>query len=48
MSSLPADSLQRARDAGVERFVVIGTDAPTCEQAIAIGMSEARQAVKKK
>ena len=36
MSSLPAESLQRARDAGVERFIVIGTDAPTCEQAIAI------------
>ena len=36
MSSVPAESLQRARDAGVERFVVIGTDAPTCEQAIAI------------
>ena len=36
MSSAPADSLQRARDAGVKRFVVIGTDAPTCEQAIAI------------
>ena len=36
MTSVPAESLQRARDAGVERFVVIGTDAPTCEQAIAI------------
>ena len=36
MTSLPAESLQRARDAGVERFVVIGTDAPTCEQAISI------------
>ena len=36
MSSAPVESLQRARDAGVERFVVIGTDAPTCEQAIAI------------
>ncbi|MEY3559298.1 MAG: hypothetical protein RL374_2004, partial [Actinomycetota bacterium] len=36
MSSVPAESLQRAREAGVERFVVIGTDAPTCEQAIAI------------
>ena len=36
MTSVPAESLQRARDAGVERFVVIGTDAPTCEQAITI------------
>ena len=36
MTSVPTESLQRARDAGVERFVVIGTDAPTCEQAIAI------------
>ena len=31
-----ADTLQRARDSGVERFVVIGTDAPTCEQATSI------------
>lgn len=36
MTSVPAESLQRARDAGVERFVVIGTDAPSCEQAISI------------
>jgi len=36
MTSVPTESLQRARDAGVERFVVIGTDAQTCEQAIAI------------
>ena len=36
MTSAPAESLQRARDAGVQRFVVIGTDAPTCEQAITI------------
>ena len=41
MSSVPAESLQRARDAGVERFVVIGTDAPTCEQAIAIASQHA-------
>ncbi len=31
-----ADTLQRARDSGVERFVVIGTDPPTCEQATSI------------
>ncbi|MEY3805638.1 MAG: hypothetical protein RIR69_450 [Actinomycetota bacterium] len=31
-----ADTLQRARDSGVERFVVIGTDAPTCERATSI------------
>jgi TatD DNase family protein len=28
--------LQRARELGVERFVVIGTDAPTCDAAIKI------------
>jgi len=36
MAVSSAESLQRARDAGVERFVVIGTDAATCEQAIDI------------
>lgn len=30
------ESLERARQSGVERFVVIGTDAPTCEAAIDI------------
>lgn len=30
------DTLVRAREHGVERFVVIGTDAPTCEAATAI------------
>jgi TatD DNase family protein len=31
-----SDTLQRARELGVERFVVIGTDAPTCEAATKI------------
>ena len=31
-----ADTLQRARELGVERFVVIGTDAPTCDAATKI------------
>lgn len=31
-----AETLQRARDHGVERFIVIGTDAPTCESATSI------------
>lgn len=30
------DTLARAREHGVERFVVIGTDAPTCEAATSI------------
>jgi TatD DNase family protein len=30
------DTLQRARELGVERFVVIGTDAPTCDAATKI------------
>ena len=30
------ESLTRAREAGVERFVVIGCDAETCEQALSI------------
>ena len=30
------DTLQRAREQGVERFVVIGTDAPTCDAATQI------------
>ncbi len=30
------ESLQRAREAGVEKFVVIGCDAPTCEQALTV------------
>jgi TatD DNase family protein len=36
MAVTSAESLQRARDAGVERFVVIGTDAATCKEAIDI------------
>jgi TatD DNase family protein len=36
MTSTSAESLQRAREAGVSRFVVIGTDAATSEAAIAI------------
>jgi len=36
MAVSSAESLQRAREAGVERFVVIGTDAATCKEAIDI------------
>jgi TatD DNase family protein len=36
MAFASSESLARARDAGVERFVVIGCDAETCEQALAI------------
>lgn len=36
MATTVADTLAHARERGVERFVVIGTDAPTCEAAISI------------
>jgi TatD DNase family protein len=36
MAHSVSDTLQRARELGVERFVVIGTDAPTCDAAIKI------------
>jgi TatD DNase family protein len=36
MAKTPTDSLQAARDNGVEAFVVIGTDAPTSQAAISV------------
>lgn len=39
MAKPPADSLQAARDNGVEAFVVIGTDAETSQAAIAVASS---------